>query len=332
MGFLGLKNSNIFPQEKATEYRRQMVEVPQHLYRYRRLNEHTLNFLERGEVYFESPPKYNDPFEIDLVCEFRGAALHARDHFESFIRFEVDRVFGGALRSDDEPSLGYLSWIATQTAKAGDFEEIRAALNALPDDDIEGAKAVVDSFWNKRKEVYAACFGICCFSELPADPLMWAHYANNHKGICFIIDTRKRPTTDWKRFAYHKVAYEIERSIDVIAYGYGEAFLKMLLTKAECWKYEKEWRLISKHGPGKQFSSNQNVNGVILGLRVRDNELSLRKKLYKALLNFEERAPDPRSKKKPKRRSLTIRQIVKDQRKFLLKPVPVHDLKDALQL
>src|ERR1700742_5124826 len=122
---------------------------------------------------------------------------------------------------------------------------------------------------------------------------MWAHYANDHRGICFIIDTLERPSTDWSRFEYHKVTYETERSIDVIECGYGQSFLKMLLTKAKCWEYEQEWRLISSRGAGVQISSNRNVIGVILGLRVRDNELSLRKNLYEALLNFTERAPDP---------------------------------------
>jgi hypothetical protein len=305
---------------------------PHCLYRYRRLNENTLNHLENGKVYFQSPLKYNDPFEIDLFCEFRGSALRARDHFESFVRFEVNRVFGSALRGGNDPGIGYLSRLATETANAGDVEETRAALKLLPDDDIEGAQALIDAFWNKRKQVYGARFGICCFSEKDTDPLMWAHYSEDHRGICFIINTCERPVTDWRRYEYHKVIYEIERSIDVIECGYEQAFRRMLLTKADCWKYEQEWRLISSRGPGVQTSSNRNVNGVILGLRVRENELRLREQLYEVLINFTERAPDPWSHKKPHRKSLTIRQIVKHQRKYLLEAVAVNDLKDALGL
>ena len=94
-------------------------------------------------------------------------------------------------------------------------------------------------------------------------------------------------------FEYHKVAYEIDRSIDVIECGYEQAFLRMLLTKAKCWEYEQEWRLISSRGPGIQISSDRNINGVIFGLKVRENQFSLREKLYRVLLNFTERAPDP---------------------------------------
>ena len=38
------------------------------------------------------------------------------------------------------------------------------------------------------REVFAAHFGILCFSRNWRSPMMWGHYASNHKGLCLGFD------------------------------------------------------------------------------------------------------------------------------------------------
>lgn len=71
---------------------------------------------------------------------------------------------------------------------------------------------------------------------------MWSHYANEHKGVCIGFDTGK----SLFRLAW-KVTCQDEFPIVRRPTDSDEILLnKTLLTKAACWSYEKEWRIIKR--------------------------------------------------------------------------------------
>ena len=91
---------------------------------------------------------------------------------------------------------------------------------------------------------------------------MWAHYAENHKGIVIGLDTsllpkfglplqpinyvHKYPTKNLK----HSVSTYMGRTNNVC----GEQWLQeQFFTKSKEWSYEKEWRLVA---PGSIKNSN----------------------------------------------------------------------------
>ena len=93
--------------------------------------------------------------------------------------------------------------------------------------------------------------GVLCFSRLWSSPLLWAHYADTHRGICLGFD----------------VAHSQERLIGV---NYVEARLpfpeefdeqvarQWLRTKSVDWGYEKEVRVFAsrdQHEGGNYFAS-----------------------------------------------------------------------------
>jgi hypothetical protein len=87
--------------------------------------------------------------------------------------------------------------------------------------------------------------GILCLAERPDNLLMWAHYADHHRGLVIGFD-RKNHFFNRKRSAndefYHlrQVKYSKERP---------QRFLRhmdavdVFLTKSEEWAYESEWRM-----------------------------------------------------------------------------------------
>lgn len=100
--------------------------------------------------------------------------------------------------------------------------------------------------------------GVLCLCEDPDDLLMWAHYANEHKGFVVEFDTAadffntKTPPAHAKLSAEDIDSYPVE-------YGYLRkvAYVPtrptVLLTnlkfdtfamKGELWQYEKEWRML----------------------------------------------------------------------------------------
>ena len=88
--------------------------------------------------------------------------------------------------------------------------------------------------------------GILCLTESPANLLMWAHYADSHRGFVIEFDPDS-PFFD-RRVSHEdalrhlkQVHYSIERpSVVLTEMEEGELFL----TKGADWKYETEWRMM----------------------------------------------------------------------------------------
>ena len=96
---------------------------------------------------------------------------------------------------------------------------------------------------NAKKEMR----GVCCFSELVDHPLMWGHYSDGHRGFCLEFDTTKAPLFN----KAHKVTYSdaIPRlDIDKIARFELGSVMDLVLTKAKCWEFEHEWRVLHNEG------------------------------------------------------------------------------------
>jgi hypothetical protein len=91
---------------------------------------------------------------------------------------------------------------------------------------------------------------------------MWSHYAAQHTGVCIGI----RP--DWITGKLFKpVQYsEVVPLLDAWEYvrGGGATFVKLGLTKASHWSYEKEWRTVDLAGP-KQYPGC--VDRIIIGAK-----------------------------------------------------------------
>jgi Protein of unknown function (DUF2971) len=92
-----------------------------------------------------------------------------------------------------------------------------------------------DKFEGFKAEM-ARRFGVLCFSEDKADLLQWAHYADRHKGICLGFDV-SGSEEKFRPVQYVEEGFPFPESPD-------ETFTwKLLSTKSEAWKYEKEWRV-----------------------------------------------------------------------------------------
>jgi hypothetical protein len=139
---------------------------------------------------------------------------------------------------------------------------------------------------NENRKLINDCLGATCFTpyENVLNHLMWAHYAEQHKGICLHFGEIK-PS--------NQVDF-IDSGIGIkLPFNIGQKFLPVKykrrytkLTKVErlftekkyCWKYEKEQRLIQVSP--KELSDNQrkikfeknNVLSIILGKRFKAND------------------------------------------------------------
>lgn len=115
--------------------------------------------------------------------------------------------------------------------------------------------------------------GIFCLSATPFEPLMWAHYANGHRGFC--IEYERKAGNDLGESGCLKVIYDdpaftIFSGLDF--FRKPEDVLQRILTyKARSWQYEHEWRLIRmwKGSPGERYYRlNARILSISFGLKM----------------------------------------------------------------
>ena len=97
--------------------------------------------------------------------------------------------------------------------------------------------------FQKLKEFYAEHIGLICFSKSYKNPVQWAHYADQHKGVCLGFDI---PTSLCTPVNYIQERIKLETFV-----GPSDMELERLLstlwgTKFSHWVYEEEVRLMLK--------------------------------------------------------------------------------------
>ena len=125
--------------------------------------------------------------------------------------------------------------------------------------------------------------GAMCLSRNCTDPLLWAHYADKHRGICLGIDIPDDPVTvNHVIYTDGRELMDRERVFVKFADGgedAGGAVLRKLRLKYIGWDYEEEVRLLKKLENGLTFFCFNDddfiLRQVILGLRSRLTKQSI---------------------------------------------------------
>lgn len=101
-----------------------------------------------------------------------------------------------------------------------------------------------------REKLYEALnrgVGILSLTEVPDEPLMWAHYADSHRGMVLGFNeehsffNRRRSSNDEFYFLRKVVYADLPGAPSALAVD-GNA---LLVTKGTKWSYEQEWRMLA---------------------------------------------------------------------------------------
>jgi hypothetical protein len=217
------------------------------LYLYRPPSDFTLKIFRDERLWASKPGSFNDPFDCDVEVT-RGIA-------EVDV---MDAVYALHGRNRDEWPREVARFIETIFDKNGTFtpkerERVDKEIQAVIDD-------------NKNS-------GVVCLSEVSDAILMWSHYAKHHTGIC--IEFERKPDS---LLGDAEICSPVQYSSKYPAVDLGRMLLSrdgqtlnlMLRHKADCWAYEKEWRLITNSGD-KQCHLPGPISKVIFGVRVPDD-------------------------------------------------------------
>ena len=92
-------------------------------------------------------------------------------------------------------------------------------------------------------EYFNRTIGMICFGASWASPVMWAHYAAKHTGLCLGFDIEDKLLSQVK---YTDAKITVPFGEHLPRHGLSEELLlKILLTKATDWSYEREYRALS---------------------------------------------------------------------------------------
>lgn len=133
-------------------------------------------------------------------------------------------------------------------------------------------RSVRQAFQALRDHMCAKC-GVLCFSLAWHNPLLWSHYADKHRGICFGFDVPDGHIL--------QVRYDSKRLVGVVPRlvsrdANSQALMKRLLaTKFKDWKYEDEIRVYTDLSDVdaatghyfKEFAADLALKEVIFGAR-----------------------------------------------------------------
>jgi hypothetical protein len=203
--------------------------IPSSLCKYQSLTSpHTLENLQKRQLWFSKPEKLNDPF--DCAAPYLIDPNVTEDEWQSAYK-QLSRLARDGL-----------SKTTAEEMRARYFSE--GKLNQkFKDDYVKIVIALID----KNPRTYEK-IGVVCLAEEPDNILMWSHYSNGHRGICLEFDTKYFPLNDSLRL--HRVQYKRNYPIIKLVSLLSRTLLypTPLVTKSTRWKYEREWRLLSEHG------------------------------------------------------------------------------------
>jgi len=138
------------------------VSVPRYAFKFATVNANTLASLSESYLWFSRPSEFNDIFELPT----RVSASFTEDQLRAYLRANIAHHW---------PKFGL-------TPPTGDALE--ATLDRLLASNPEFLTESFRYLQDARRDLVR----IHCLSMRYDDPLMWAHYADSHRGVCFVFN------------------------------------------------------------------------------------------------------------------------------------------------
>ena len=183
--------------------------APASLYKYYGDEKNRFDLIRTNKVWYSSPTKFNDEFDCEITIDEKAMVEDALKLVPTDIHIRP----------------GSQMWNMINDTMHCELHKFR------------------DVFANLRTTT-----GVSCFSESNDSLLMWAHYANNHRGICVEYDLME--INRQLGFTPVPIIYSDERvcfqhfNIETIENDSIKLLLESLTTKSIDWSYEREWRII----------------------------------------------------------------------------------------
>jgi len=179
----------------------------------------TLDIIDNGRLYCSAPESFNDPFECQANISFDAPIALKNARAKERILKE-----NPGMRKSQVEQFAKIRWQQIEQDGLHEF------LHWLRNDT-----------------------GIVSFSTCNDDILMWSHYAGSHQGICIEFKCTDESHVDFFG-QIQAVQYQLDLpEVNFYKIDMLERAKAFILTKADQWSYEKEWRLLIVPVNGNRF-------------------------------------------------------------------------------
>lgn len=204
--------------------------APMFLYKYYNDTTLALNTIRTNQMWYSAPCNFNDVFDCDI-------SINQQEIFNHALK----------LAPPNKPiRQGSLVWKELS-------KEISKQLKLLHSD-----------FAKTRSTI-----GVACLSESENSLLMWAHYANNHRGMC--VEYKLMEINQQLGFSPIPIIYSDDRACfhslnpETLEQDSTKLFLHSITSKSPEWSYEREWRIIRDESAcGEKW--DENTKGALLDM------------------------------------------------------------------
>ena len=231
------------------------LNLPETVYKYRRVDDHALRLLTHGTLYFASARDFNDPFDTTLGYDFEADDETKFWWVNRFLKNHHPELDKKARRQEARKTLDHVE-------AAGPGRPILAQ----------------QLLEQQRFEQH----GIFCAASVRDDLLMWAHYSASHSGICVglrrsaLMKAALAELLNGRVIEPYRVRYQAE--LDRPSFfstprpeDWPEWHGRIVAVKSTHWSYEQEVRLVTWNGAGVILDCGPDlVSEVVLGCRISD--------------------------------------------------------------
>lgn len=222
---------------------------PATFFKYQPVSPRTLENLKQRMLWISAPAKFNDPFDC-------AASMINSDLSEK----QIEQIFE------------YL-YTKTGPRQWADTYRDRDSGRLIERFRDEVRRGLMGSF-DEQVRVVIEQRGVACFAETATDLLMWGHYADGHRGFCLGFDATVHPFSTARQVVYRAELPRVD-AVRLLLRDRDDEYDQqvaeaMLLTKAACWNYEREWRVLLKEANCPLIYRDCTLTSVHLGAQMPD--------------------------------------------------------------
>lgn len=208
--------------------------------------------MSKAEIYYANPRSFNDPLDCDPTIH---VDIDLPDLEKLCSRFIA--VADGAEKA--KRAIGVHQYMSTEY---GDYKTNKNAQKYYIQRLAFEIKNRLDAEMGAR--------GVFSLAERWNCPLMWSHYADEHRGICIEYDMADHDCTyikpvDYRRPRSIKTSDLVQWKFHKSAEAEEQVFDTYFFAKSPQWRYEREWRDI--HSSNGVMPAPFRISSVYFGLR-----------------------------------------------------------------
>lgn len=230
---------------------------------------------------WSSPFEFNDPFDNRLKIRWTGNTIDLEKAItEKIIQLvEEEQPDFDLLFSDMQLLVSHIRTLppAERSACLSELQKLKGIYT-------QESLAAMHATLNRTIEILLSDISIFCLTADHDNLLMWAHYADNHKGgvVKFLpVEKVDSPLLLAKKVNYSKEtpAMGFSNLLNNTMEFRRAAIDAITLTKSTDWQYEKEWRIVTRlRNPTNKYEvlpfAEEEVGGLYLGCRMSEKDKS----------------------------------------------------------